>query len=278
MLLSTIALALKDGLAKSFLDQVGPLQTIFVQYTGTFTVMALVSSRKYGSQVLRPTPFLGQLVRGIFSAGGVATLYWGLTYIPLADATAMFMVSPIVVALLSPIILGERTNAARMVAVAVGFAGVLVILRPGFGGGAPGYLIALAAGVLMGLFLISNRALASHAPPLINVTQNALMGALVMAPFLPLFWSAPPWPVVPKLGGIIALAVIGQGLMITAFNYAPAGVLAPYTYAMLVFAALIGYFAFGTFPDLATWIGIALIVAAGLMIAHNERRAAAART
>ena len=128
------------------------------------------------------------------------------------------------------------------------------------------------AGVLLGLYFIFNRKLAGSSPPLLNVTHNALMGGLALTPFLPLFWHMPPASVSPKLVALVALAVVGQGLMISAFNYAPAGVIAPYSYAMLVFAAVIGYLAFGTFPDLATWIGIALIVGAGLFIAHRERR------
>ena len=82
----------------------------------------------------------------------------------------------------------------------------------------------------------------------------------------------------PKLAALIGLAVVGQGLMISSFMYAPASVIAPYSYAMLVFAALIGYLAFGNFPDLATWVGIALIVGAGLYIAQLERQAAARRS
>ncbi len=277
MVLSTAVLATKDGLAKTFLDQVGPAQMIWFQYTGTFVIMALISAPTYGWRVFKPAPLDGQFLRGAFSAAAVAALYWALTYIPLADATAMFMLGPIVVTTLSPFLLGERIGIRRKIAIAVGFLGVLVILKPGFGGDVTGYYIGLLAGVLLGLYFISNRKLAGSSPPLLNVTHNGLMGALALTPFLPLFWHTPPLPVVPKLAALIALAVVGQGLMITAFNYAPAAVIAPYTYAMLVFAALVGYLAFGTFPDIATWFGIALIVGAGVFIAHRERQLAAMR-
>jgi drug/metabolite transporter (DMT)-like permease len=276
MLASAAFLATKDGLAKTFLHQVGPMQMIWFQYAGSFVIMALISVRSHGWMVLKPVPLGGQFLRGIFSAAAVTTLYWALTYLPLADATAMFMLSPVVVAMLSPFILGEHIDIERKLAIAAGFLGVLVIVKPGFGGDVIGYAIGLLSGVLLGLYFIANRKLSGRAPPLLNVTHNSLMGTLALTPFLPLFWSTPPASVTPKVTTLIALAVVGQGLMITAFMYAPAGVIAPYSYAMLVFAAIIGYVVFGNLPDLTTWIGMALIVGAGLYIAHRERRSGAA--
>ena len=277
MVLSTAFLATKDGLAKTFLDQVGPVQIIWVQYVGNFLAMALISAPRHGWNVIAPRPLGWQLFRGTASAAGVATLYWALTYIPLADATAMFMLAPVVVTMLSPLLLGERIGLHRWIAVGVGFAGVVCILRPGFGGDMRGYYIALLAGFLLGFYFIGNRRLAALAPPLLNVTHNALMGGIVLTLFLPLFWHPVPAPAIPKLAGIVALAIIGQALMISAFNYAAAAVVAPFTYAMLVFAAIIGYVAFGAIPDLPTWAGMVLIVGAGLYIAHRERQAAAKR-
>ncbi len=275
MVLSTAFLATKDGLAKTFLDQVGPVQIIWVQYVGNFIAMALISAPRHGWNVIQPRPLGWQLFRGAASAAGVATLYWALTYIPLADATAMFMLAPVVVTMLSPLLLGERIGLNRWVAVGVGFAGVVCILRPGFGGDMRGYYIALLAGFLLGFYLIGNRRLAGLAPPLLNVTHNALMGGILLTLLLPLFWQPIPVAAMPKLAGIVVLAIFGQALMISAFNYAAAAVVAPFTYAMLVFAAIIGYFVFGTVPDVPTWIGMILIVGAGLYIAHRERQAAA---
>lgn len=278
MVLSAAVLATKDGLAKTFLDQVGPFHMIWFQYAGNAAVMGLVAAPRYGWAVLRPAPIGWQFFRGASSAAAVSTLYWALTYIPLADATAMFMLAPLVVSALSPFVLGERIGVRRIAAIAVGFVGVLAILRPGLGGDVAGYYIALLAGVLLGLYFIANRKLAGTTPPLLNVTHNALTGFILLSLFIPLFWQPVPAAAVPKIAALIGLAVVGQALMISAFNYAPAPVVAPYTYAMLVFAALIGYLAFGTFPDLATWIGIVLIVGAGLFIAHRERQLSAAKT
>ncbi len=274
MVMASAVLASKDGLAKTLLDQVGPVHMIWFQYVGNFAVMAMIAARWHGWDVIRPAPLGWQFTRGIASASGVSLLYWALTYIPLADATAMFMLGPIVVTMLSPWVLGERIGWRRKCAIAVGFLGVLVILRPGFGGELRGYYISLAAGVMLGFFYLSNRKLAATSPPLLNAVHNGLTGALVLTLFLPLFWQPVPASVAPKIALLIALAVVGQGFMIWAFSFAPAPVVAPYSYAMLVFAAFIGYFAFGTFPDVPTWAGIALIVGAGIYIAQRERKLA----
>lgn len=273
MVLSSAFLAAKDGLAKSFLDQVSPMQMIWTQYAGLFVVLALAAASRHGWKVLQPTPVGGQFIRGCLSAAAVVTLYWALTYIPLADATAVYMLAPLVAALLAPIALGERLNLVRLGAVGVGFAGVVVILKPGFGGSSTGYYIALFAGVLFGCYFLANRRLAGSQAPLLNVLYNGLMGAIALTLLAPLYWKTPAWHTVPKLGGIIALAVAGQGLMITAFHFAPAAVVAPFSYTLLLFAALIGFLAFGTLPDAMTWVGIVLIVGAGLFIVERERKA-----
>lgn len=277
MVLSCAFLAAKDGVAKSFIDQVGPVHIVWFQYIGNALVMALIAAPRHGWDVLKPAPMGMQFLRGAASAAAVSTLYWSLSYIPLADATAVFMLAPVIVTALSPMLLGERIGVRRALAILVGFLGVVVILRPGFGGATEGYYIGLLASVFLALYYIANRRLAGLAPPLLNVVHNALTGAIILTVFLPLYWQPVPPAAAPKLVAIVALAVFGQACMISAFNYAPAATVAPFTYAMLVFAAIIGLVVFGTFPDVATWIGIVLIVGAGLFIAHRERQLAAER-
>jgi drug/metabolite transporter (DMT)-like permease len=273
--LSSALLAIKDGFAKSFLDEVAPLQMIWVQYVGSFLVLAAMAAPRHGAKVIQPAPIAAQCLRGALSAGAVGTLLWSLTYIPLADATAVFMCAPLVVALLATPVLGEPHDAKRMAAVVTGLVGVLVILRPGFGDGGVGLYIALLSGLCFGGYLLANRHLSRGQAPLLNVTHNALVGGTLLTVLAPLYWQTPAWHTMPKLALIIALAVAGQGLLITAFSFAPAAVLAPFTYAMLVFATLIGVFAFGTVPTATTWCGMALIVGAGLYIAQRERTATA---
>ncbi|MEM8971358.1 MAG: DMT family transporter, partial [Pseudomonadota bacterium] len=264
MIASTAVLSAKDGLAKTFVEQVNPVQMIWIQFIGTFVIMSLITLPRHGIRTFMPKPVFGQFIRGALNAVAIVALYWSLIYIPLADATAMFMFAPTIVTLLSPFLLGEKLGIRRAIAVGVGFAGVIVILRPDLSGDTLGYYIGLLSGILIGLYFIANRKLAGAQPPILNITHNGLLGGLALTPFLQLFWTPVDPANLPKLAAIIALAVVGQALMISAFMYATAVTLAPFSYAFIVFATAIGYFVFGDFPDQITWIGIALIVASGL--------------
>ena len=276
MILGSGFLSGKDGLVKSFLHQVDPFQIIWMQFAGTFLVMALIAIPVHGLRVFRPRRLGGQFLRGTMNICAVASFYLALTYIPLADATAMLLFAPAVATILSPVVLREKIGLPRITAVLIGFCGVLVILRPGFAGDPIGYYIGLMAGIFLGGYFLANRRLAGGQPIVLEITHNALLGALALSPLVPLFWGPIPealnWTLVIGLG----MAIIGQGSMIASFKFGPAAVISPYSYTMLIFAAAIGYWAFDTIPDTFTWTGIAMIVGSGIYIAHRERKIAGA--
>ena len=272
MVLGSAILSGKDGIVKTFVDQVGPFQILWIQFAGTSLFMALISFPKHGLRVFRPSSPGAQFVRGALNVSAVSAFFWALKYIPLADATAMLLFAPVVATILSPFFLGEKIGLLRITAAVFGFCGVLVMLRPGFAGDPTGYYIGFAAGILLGFYFISNRRLAGSQHFLLNITHNALMGALALTPFMLFLWEPIPTSVYMKLVYIVALGIIGQSFLISSFKFAPAAVISPYSYTMLIFAALIGYFVFDTVPDAYSWLGISLIVGSGLYIAHRERR------
>lgn len=271
--LMTLAMALfivKDSFVKLIVQDLNPAQILWLQFTTIFLVMAAATVPKLGWAALIPKPFGWQLMRGVASVAAIGTFYWSLYFIPLADATVMASVAPSVVAILSPFMLDERIGPRRIVAVVVGFAGVMIILRPGFGGQSVGYVIAVAAGCLMALFFIGNRRLAGLHPPLVTIAHNALIGTVLLAPVMPFVWVDPLPAHGLHLTGFLIFAVIGQSLMVTSFQFAPAAVIAPYQYTNVVFAIIGGYILFDTFPDAYVWAGIVLIVGAGIYIALRE--------
>lgn len=271
--LMTVAMALfavKDSFAKLLVQTASPIQMIWIQQTTIFLVAAGASVAVYGASSLRPTPIGWQVLRGGASVAGVGNLYWSLAYIPLADAMAVASVAPAVVALLSPFILGERIGIRRVTAIFVGFLGVLIILRPGFGGQSFGYLVAFAAGCCMAIYYIANRRLAGLHAPLVAIAQNAMIGTLLLAPAMPLVWDNPLDGNVVHWGFLLLLAGIGQAMLISAFLFAPAYAIAPYQYTNILFAIVAGAVVFGTYPDLLVWTGIVLIVASGIYIAVRE--------
>lgn len=272
MVLASGFLSSKDGIVKTLVGAVDPLQILWIQFAGVFVAIALISLPKHGSAVFFPASPFKQLVRGMLNVGAVLCFFWALKYIPLADATAMMLFAPIVVTILSPFFLGEKIGPLRIIAAAIGFCGVLVILRPGFSGDLTGYYFGLMAGILLGCYFIANRRLAEAQHFLLNIAHNSLMGALTLTPFVLYFWEPIPESVNLKLLIIVLLSIIGQGCLISSFRFAPAAIISPYSYTMLLFAASIGYFVFGAVPDAVSWVGMVLIVGSGLYIAHRERR------
>ncbi len=189
-MVSAMALfAVKDGMAKSLVMSLPPAQMIWMQYTAIFIVFAALTIPKHGFKAFVPDPFFTQFWRGLTAVAGVGLFYWALVYISLAEAAAMALTAPLVVTVLSPIMLNERVGIRRIIAVVIGFIGVLVILRPGFGGDLQGLLIAFSAGVMFGFNFIGNRLVANQHPPFINIAYNVLIGTVVLAPFMPFVWQ-----------------------------------------------------------------------------------------
>lgn len=160
----------------------------------------------------------------------------------------------------------------------MGFAGVLVILRPGFNEDITGYLIAFMSGLLFGVFYLCNRLLAGHHPPFVNIAHNVLFGTVLLAPIMPFVWIDPPQAQLVNFAGLVIIASLGQSLMVSSFLFGPASTIAPYQHSVIVFVVIVGYVIFGTLPDLLTWVGITMIVGAGVYIAVREKQLAAQKS
>jgi drug/metabolite transporter (DMT)-like permease len=226
--------------------------------------------QKNGARYLVPDRLLPQALRSLFVALGVGLFYWAINFINIADATAMLFVAPLIVTALSPSILGEPIGRRRTIAVIIGFLGVLVILRPTMDGDRTGYFLALSAGIFIAAYYIANRKLASEASILASTYYTSILGAIIISPLLPLFWTTPDINDFWILLGFVVLATLGQIFMIGAFNFAAANIIAPFIYTQIIWATIIGYLLFNTFPDIWGWIGIAIVVIAGLYIAFRE--------
>ena len=262
--------AVKDGMAKLLGSYYPPLMLVWIHLAFTSILLIPIVWKKYGPAMLVPKQFGMQFLRSALFVLGISLFYWSLNYIPLADTTSMVFVAPIVVTALSPILLGEKLGLHRSIAVFVGFVGVFIILRPDFGGDRIGYVIGLGAGTSLGLFYMANRKLAGVQPQLVAVTYTAIFGTLLLLPAIPFIWQKPHFSDEPLLGGFILLAIIGQFFLISAFAYTPASTLAPFQYTQLIAATIVGVLVFETFPDALTWLGICLLVSAGLSIAIRE--------
>jgi drug/metabolite transporter (DMT)-like permease len=198
---------------------------------------------------------------------GLVCLFAALEQLPLAEATALAWASPIFAMLFAALFLAERIDRCGWLAAALGFLGVLVMLRPGTTALAPAGLLALAAAVFVGAEVAAIKALAGRDPPLTVLAIANLAGlALSTVVALP-FLTRPTLLQGLYLAGVGVVMVIGQLLFLRGLSMAPAGALAPFYYATLLHAFLIGWLAFGEVPGWATLLGAGLIVAAGLLVA-----------
>ena len=197
-------------------------------------------------------------------AGGIGCILTALRTEPLADVFGAFFVGPAVSWLLSVRLLGEPARLARLVLVLIGFAGVLLVVRPGFGM-SPGLLWGIAAGVLYGGYLTASRWVAEVAPPLQLMMTQTAMGTALLLP-MGLAGSAP--SLGPASVGLLAVSGLasaaGNLLLVHAYRRTDASVLAPLVYAQLLAATALGWAVFGDWPDAAALAGLTLLLASGL--------------
>lgn len=213
-----------------------------------------------------------QLARGLLLALATLLFFTSLSVLPLADANAIAFVMPLFVAALAVPMLGERLELARLVAILVGLAGALVIVRPGSELFTPYALLPLGMAVCNALYQILTRKLAGIEHPLTSLIWGALVGAVLLSALAPFVWVRPQ---ALSHGALIlvigVLASIGHFLLIRAYEYASASLLAPYTYSALIWAMLMGWLVFGDFPDGVSLAGMAIIVLSGLYLAARQR-------
>ncbi|MBT7956414.1 MAG: DMT family transporter [Rhodospirillaceae bacterium] len=262
--------ATKDGIAKMLAASYTPLTILLIQFTVTSLILAPMVIQKNGARALLPDRWFGQIIRSAFVTVGVGLYYWAINFIHIADATAMVFVAPLLVTALSPWVLGEPLGSRRIIAVAIGFLGVLVILRPTMEGDRTGYFIALISGVFLAAFYMSNRKLADSTPILASAFYTSFIGMILLIPFLSFYWVMPKMDDVTILLSFASLATIGQILMVGSFSFAAANIIAPFVYTQIIWATSVGYVLFGALPDQWSWTGIAIVAATGVYIAIRE--------
>jgi drug/metabolite transporter (DMT)-like permease len=272
MLGGMLVLPVQDGLAK-YLSQTQPVDVVvWARYTFHLVFLLPLLAWRFGWADLVPKRPWFQVLRAVLMLGASLLFFGALARLPLVDVLALFFVSPLVVTALAPIVLRERVGWRRVAAVVVGFVGVLVLLRPGLGAFEPFALVALAAGVVHGVYLLVTRKLAGTAPPLVTLLYSALFGTVLLSAWVLPTWVAPGSRDLLVMVALGAAATLGHYLVVKAFDHAPASWLAPVGFAEIVGATLVGFVAFGDLPDAVSWVGIAVIVGSGLYISLRERR------
>jgi drug/metabolite transporter (DMT)-like permease len=266
-------LAVKDGFGKVLvLSGHHPVFLLWFQFATTWIFLAPAVAYRHGATAVIPKPFWMQSLRGFLIMAVMVLFFVSLKYIQLAEAHAMVLIGPVVATALSPLFLAESVGWRRWIAVLVSFIGVLIVLRPELTGVGTGYFIALAAGFGVGCYFIANRLVAGAVPPLAGVLHSVAVGTFFLLPFM--IWIAPEfhgqhWPVYLLFA---VLGLIGQTMLIVAFDHGEASLIAPFHYAVIIASILFGYIAFGQLPQPIAFVGIFIIVASGLYVAIREAR------
>lgn len=265
-------LPVMDGFAK-FLGATVPILVItWARFTFHTAVILPAAIIRHGPRrVFRPANPIYQVARSILLVVSTLLFFASLRHLPLADALALIFINPIVVTVFAPLWLGEHVGLRRWIAVLVGFAGTLIIVRPGFAEFNIGTAYALCAGFAVGAYFLVTRRLSGSAEPLVTLAYTGLVGAAATTCMLPAFWVTPTLPEFGMLACIGLIAACGHYLIIRAYDRAPAPVLAPFGYAEMIMATVVGYIGFGDIPDRWTILGVAILIASGLYISMRER-------
>ena len=217
-----------------------------------------------------------QLWRALLTLASTLMWFSALTLLPLAQAVALNFTIPLFVTIGAAAFLGEPVRARRWTAIAVGFAGVMVILRPGGGDVSwPMALPIVAALTMATSVLVMKRLTRTDATATIVAYQTLLVVPLTLA-VAAFFWQQPTLPIVGVMAGIGVLSTCGHLMLTRAFALADASAVIPFDYARLPFIAVIAFAAFGEVPDAWTWAGAAIIAASAIYIARREAQLARA--
>ena len=213
-----------------------------------------------------------QFARGFLLASATLIYFTSLKVLPLADAAAIGFVLPLFVAVLAVPMLGERLDASRGVAIALGLIGAIVMVRPGSTIFTWYALLPMGMAVCNALYQILTRKVAGLEHPMTSLVWGAIVGAVLLSLVAPFAWETPHsifhWALLGLMG---LLASIGHYLLIRAFEFAGPTLLAPFSYSTLIWAMLLGYLVFGHFPDAVSLCGSAIIVGSGLFLAGRQR-------
>jgi len=269
MLAAVLCFALLDATAKHLAQTFPVAMLVWARYTLHFILMAAFLAPRMGRRLVTTQRPLLQVMRALMLVGVTGLNIAALRTLPLAETTAILFVTPLVVALLAGPWLGERIGRWHWLASLAGFAGVLLIARPGGTLDPAGIGLVLAAAACYSIYQLQTRQLSATDNVVTMLFYTALAGTVSMSLAAPLYWGGP-WPDLGQGLLIASLGVYGgtgHYLLITAFRHAPASTLSPLLYVQLIWATLLGWLVFDHWPDMLTLFGMAVIALASLAIA-----------
>lgn len=274
MITVSVVFAAQDGISRHLASEYNVFMVVMIRYWFFAAFVISVTARRAGglAAAARTSQPGVQALRGILLAAEICVMVTAFTVLGLVESHAVFAAYPLIVAALSGPILGERVGWRRWLAIAVGFLGVLFILRPGLGVFDPAAVIPLISAIMFATYGLLTRYVARADSTATSFFWTGTTGAVAMTLVGIWFWE----PMTPTdwgwMGALCLTGALGHWLLIRCYEVAEASAVQPFAYFQMVFAAFVGISLFG--EDLA-WnvaLGAAIIVAAGLFTLWRERQ------
>lgn len=272
MLLGILMFSLNDVMGKWLVATYTVGQVLLLRSAAALLVIAPFVVKQGIGRTLRPERPGLQALRVALGSCEVALFYWAVSYLPLADTMTLWLAAPVWAVVLAALLLGERVDAGRWLAVAAGFVGVAIALNPSGQSLSMPALIALVGSFSFAAMMITGRQL--RGTPDVTLVAWQTLGALLMGVvLLPFGWVTPSLADTALLGLLGIVAMIAHLCVTRSLKLAEASVVVPYQYTLIIWALVFGWLVFGDWPMPAMLLGAALIIAAGLALLVLERRA-----
>ena len=271
--LSGLTSPLMNGFAKLLGETYSSLQVSWARAFGHVLFMLVTFVPRFGVRMLRTHRLGKHLLRSSCLFISNLSYFFAIGFIPLGKAASINMTGPLIVAALAWPMLQERTNLGRVIAVLIGFVGVLVIIRPGTEVFHWAALIIIFSALMNGFYQMLTRKIADTEAAETSAIYSSIVGAFGMLLVLPFVWQAP-----SGIGDIAmfcslgALGAISHYFVALALGFAPANIVTPFQYVQLVGSVLVGYLFFGDLPDALTWLGAAIVIGSGLYVGWTQTR------
>ena len=250
----------------------------WMRYSLNTLLMAAVLAphfrRRHGRSILHTRRPRLQVFRAALLLLSTVVFFSVLKIAPLSEGTAMNFCAPLFVLAISPWLLKEKSYASRWVAVAVGFCGMLIVVRPGGSISPLGVMLGLLSALVFAAVVVLTRKTNQTDHPMVTLFYGGLVGMVISSAIVPFFWtphtpSTKEWLILASTG---VTSTVGHLLVNSAYKHAEASLLAPYAYLQIISATTMGWLVFGQLPDALTAVGIGIICAGGIGIAFVEHR------
>jgi drug/metabolite transporter (DMT)-like permease len=264
--------SLLDATAKWLSPRIGTVETAWVRYLSAFLITSMfLNPWRVPGITATSRPGL-QVIRSLLLLASTVLNFLALNYLQLAETVSIMFLQPLLVALVAGPLLGEWAGPRRLIAIGVGFIGVLLVTRPGLGGIHWAAVFSFSSVVMYAAFALITRFLARDDSSETTMFYSSLGGLVMLTPAIPFLWKA-------EIDGMMLFLMVtigfwgalGHWLLILAHRLAPAPVLAPFLYTQIIWMVSLGFIVFGDVPDRWTLIGGCIVIGSGLYLLHRER-------